>query len=343
MSVELELGIVAAVIALISLSVVGIVYLRFGNGLTFRIFALCGPVMGLIGIMGTVLGKLGLTVVTGAAVIGPGSVIAIVSLVQLNRIVVKNLRRHVEQLSASTTQLAATAQQSAATAAQQFSMVAEVSTTIEEIHQTSTAASESAQAVVEAASQAVEQSRPGQSAVAEAVRIMDLIGQVGVVVDTVNELAEQSNLLAVNASIEASKAGEHGRGFAVVAAEVRSLAGQSKTATKQIGVAIGSTDDGRDAIEVLRQLIDQQATVLDDASEKARTIAGASLQQATGIRQINEAMGSLEQGGQDTAGAAEQIEQAVRGQEDLSGDLRRFVDGSAKERAPSSLSRAAAA
>ena len=64
---------------------------------------------------------------------------------------------------------------------------------------------------------------------------MQALSVVNAVVDAVDEIAEQSNLLAVNAGIEAAKAGEAGLGFAVVAKEVRSLANQSKSATTQIG------------------------------------------------------------------------------------------------------------
>ena len=68
------------------------------------------------------------------------------------------------------------------------------------------------------------------------IRSGDIVGEI---VETVNDLSEQSNLLAVNASIEAAKAGEQGRGFAVVASEVRTLAEQSKRATQQIRSILG--------------------------------------------------------------------------------------------------------
>jgi methyl-accepting chemotaxis protein len=61
----------------------------------------------------------------------------------------------------------------------------------------------------------------------------------GEIIASVNDLAEQSNLLSVNASIEAAKAGEHGRGFAVVAQEVKSLAEQSKQAVSQVRTMLG--------------------------------------------------------------------------------------------------------
>src|SRR4030067_173625 len=71
------------------------------------------------------------------------------------------------------------------------------------------------------------------------VRLSEQGQAIGEIIATVNDLAEQSNMLAVNAAIEAAKAGEQGKGFAVVAQEVKSLAEQSKQATAQVRTILG--------------------------------------------------------------------------------------------------------
>ena len=79
------------------------------------------------------------------------------------------------------------------------------------------------------------------------VRLSEQSQTIGEIIATVNDLAEQSNLLAVNAAIEAAKAGEHGKGFAVVAQEVKSLAGQSKQATNQVRAILGDIQKATNA------------------------------------------------------------------------------------------------
>lgn len=270
-----------------------------------------------------------------------------------------DLRAGVAQLSTSSVAIGATAAQYAASSAEQATSVAEISATVEEIKQTSAAAAAAARDVAEGGDDAAERGREGRERLDHAVRTVGVIdervrsiaaqilrlseqtAQIGEIVESVNDLAEQSNLLAVNASIEAAKAGEHGRGFAVVASEVRSLAEQSKRATQQIrsilvdiqkathGAVLATeegtkrADDGRQAIERLRELVDALAGTLEDASGKGRQIAGAASQQATGIAQIAVAMDGVSRAGQDNAAGVRQLDQAVRDLGTLAGELRR--------------------
>lgn len=263
------------------------------------------------------------------------------------RELIGNLQTGATQLNTSTAEIATTAQESASSSAEQASTVTEVTTTTEEIRQTSESATENARQVMEIAEQALSKGQEGLESVRHSVGMMDLIGdrvkgvadkilrlseqnsQIGNIIDTVNNLAEQSNLLAVNASIEAAKAGEHGRGFAVVANEVRNLAEQSKNSAQEIRAILGEiqkatesavmateesnkrVDDGRTSVQGLSNLIEDLATVLETTSDRARQITSTASQQSSGIIQIAEAMKSVDQAGQDNAASARRLEQAA--------------------------------
>ena len=170
----------------------------------------------------------------------------------LGRAVTRHLHDAVATIaSASTGILAATAQQ-ATGAAQEETAIHETTATADEVRQTVALTTEKARLVAKDVRETAEISRDGRRAVDESVRgtqeararmealaeriltLSDQAQAIGEIVRTVNGLAEQSNLLSVNAGIEAAKAGEAGRGFAVVAAEVKSLAEQSRQATAQI-------------------------------------------------------------------------------------------------------------
>ena len=263
------------------------------------------------------------------------------------RDLVSNLTEGVGELSVSSGQIATTAKESAALASEQAATVTQVSATTEQMRQTADATVANASEVVAASEDASGSGRSGveeTQEVAEAIaslaeqvdevarRILHLSEQssrIGAIVTQVNDIAEQSNLLAVNASIEASKAGEQGRGFGVVATEIRKLAEESKHSTNQIRAILEDIEratassvmvteeatkramSGREKVEHLREVIEKLADALDENAGMAQQIEAATHQSAAGIQQVAQAMDAMRQASGDGARGAEELERSV--------------------------------
>jgi methyl-accepting chemotaxis protein len=229
----------------------------------------------------------------------------------------------------------------------QAAAIAQVTSSLSELRQTSTQALEQAQGLLEVAEQSQEVSVQGAEVVSrslsgmhqirdrvEAIQtrilaLSDHTAQIADIITTVNEVAEQSKLLALNASIEAARAGEFGKSFSVVANEMRDLAEQSKGATRQVrqllsdireatGAAVVATEDGIAKVEEGQQLATRAGTIMErlggvisQSVDASRLIANAARQQGAGVGQVADAMVSIDGATRNAARGMNQIQAAI--------------------------------
>jgi methyl-accepting chemotaxis protein len=256
-------------------------------------------------------------------------------------------------LASTASQILDSVNELGATTTEQAAAVSQTTATVDEVTATSQQVLRQANAVASMASQATEVARQGLTTVdATVIAMQDIRGrvesiaeqmltlseqtqQVGDITTTVDDLADQSNLLAVNAAIEAARAGDQGRGFAVVAQEVRSLAERSKAATVQVRTILGeiqratnaavlATEQGTKGVTAGSAQVEQAgltirklANTIRESSEAAQQIVASVGQYGAGMEQIAAAMMSINQATTATAGGARQLQAAATGLNDL--------------------------
>ena len=154
----------------------------------------------------------------------------------------------------------------------------------------------------------------GNERMQDVVQAMDAISesskQISNIIVTINEIADQTNLLSLNASIEAARAGEAGRGFAVVASEVSQLASQTVEAAQNtaelINASVKNVQEGITIANDTAEQLDSMVSQVQGIAEKVKTIADASNVQATSVRQMSANIGEIASVGQNNAATSQE-------------------------------------
>lgn len=264
-------------------------------------------------------------------------------------------------LASSAAEISATVAELAATSSKTSSAVAETTTTVEQVKQAAKISSEKAKKVAETAQHSVNITETGKRATEDTLIRMNLIKEqmesigetvvrlsehsqaIEEIIATVQDLADQSNLLAVNASIEAARAGDQGKGFAVVAHEIKTLADQSKNATEQVrsilqetrkwvSAVVMATEQGGKAVEAgvmqsasTGEAIQSLSNNVVAAFQAASLIQSHTEQQFLGVEQVSTAMASIEEAMKENVSSTSQLEVAARRIEQLGVDLKELV------------------
>ncbi len=225
--------------------------------------------------------------------------------------------------------------QVAAAVAEMTSSIEEVANNSDEVARGSIEAGEKATEGAEVVGQTVCEMREIADQVKTLSQLVDSLGdksqQIGQIVEVINDIADQTNLLALNAAIEAARAGEHGRGFAVVADEVRKLADRTTKATAEVSESIASIQ--RETTQAVEEMNSSTERVTNgvglaeragqslaaitsgsaDVSRKIESIAAAARQQSSAAEEISRSVDAIRSATEESAiGAAQSAEAATR-------------------------------
>lgn len=287
--------------------------------------------------------------------------LSLVLLVYSLRNLTNKLKEEVDVLAASGSEILNSITEASTGTAETATAVTETTTTVEELKQTAQIAAEKAKNVSDVSEEALQvlknseetlnasitgmnNIQEGMGTISESIiKLSEHSQSIGKIIDSVNDLAEQSHLLAVNAAIEAAKAGDQGRGFVIVAQEMRNLAEQSKQATEQVkgilndiqnstSAAVMATERGSKAVSLgvtqsaqVSQSIRSLSSGVANVAQAAAQISLSSQQQLVGVGQVTIAMGNIKESSNQHVEQMRQIETGIKSLNGVGEGLNKLV------------------
>ncbi len=287
---------------------------------------------------------------------------------QLNDMVVglgeiaRQVRTATENLNAAASEMEASVQQHAAGASEQNAAIQQITSTLQEITQSGNQISDRAKSVATSAEATATASRSGLQSVAETSRAIDAIREqaekvasnvvaltertqsIGDIITTVKDLSERSNLLALNASIEAAAAGEHGQSFAIVADEMKNLAGQAREATVEVRAILGDiqqriatavmqteeavkrTESGKQQASATEETINGLTRSVEQSVATFEQIVASMNQQQVGVEQVAASVQGIREASEQMAAGSKDVGRAASDLAALSAQLRRAAE-----------------
>ncbi|MCL4536000.1 MAG: methyl-accepting chemotaxis protein [Nitrospirae bacterium] len=217
-----------------------------------------------------------------------------------------------EQMSRGVSEQSGRASQIATSSSEMSQTVIDIAKNASNIASATTDATKTAQDGGDIVNKSVEEVKAIADTVSETARMVSSLGerskQIGEIVSVINDIADQTNLLALNAAIEAARAGEQGRGFAVVADEVRKLAERTAKATSEIG----------DMIKAIQDEVEKAVTSMNEGTERVNVGVELSTQAGNALHDIVKSVNDLQTMVQQIASATEEMSTVS---ETISGDI----------------------